>query len=329
MAKNAGKTVVLNRLIEEAAELNTPIGLTSTGRDGERIDIVTLTEKPTIYIYEGTIVATAKATLLKSEAKLEILEVTDYNTPLGTVVIARALTNGLVEIAGPDTNSQIKKVAEKMRSFGAKLVIVDGAINRKTSAAPSITDATILATGAAVSRDINKVISETQHQVHLYSIEAIAPQDKMEIATKIINDKKYATIDKNFNITFIAISTSLNNGKTIAGYINENTNYVILSGSLVSKTIDDIISATPNYKRVVFVVEDATKIFISQRDWYLLAKRGVKINVVNKINVIAVTVNPLSPYGYGFPPEDFLNKMKQALLPLPVMDVMMEDIYDK
>ncbi|SCY99909.1 lysine 5,6-aminomutase reactivase subunit KamB [Alkaliphilus peptidifermentans] len=324
MAKNSGKTVTLNRLIEEAAESNTPIGLTSTGRDGEKIDIITLTEKPTVFVYEGTIVATAKETLLNSEVKLEILEVTNFNTPLGTVVIARALNNGFVEIAGPDTNSQIKDVASKMRYYGAKLVIVDGAINRRTVAAPSITDATILAAGAVISRDINRAVEETQHQVNLFNLEEI---DKgiRHLVNSIFEEKKYAIIDKQGETTLMDIPTSLSNGRIIGGYINEGTSYVIISGSLVGKTLQDIMAASYFYKEVIFVVEDATKIFISPREWRLMKKRGLKVRVLNKINTLAVTINPTSPYGYGFEPQEFLKMMKETMFPLPVVDVMMED----
>ena len=52
MAKNSGKTVTLNQLIAEALEDNLKLGITSIGRDGEKQDIVTFTEKPLIYINE-------------------------------------------------------------------------------------------------------------------------------------------------------------------------------------------------------------------------------------------------------------------------------------
>jgi len=60
LAKNAGKTVALNYLIDEANKFNVITGITSTGRDGESIDLVTKTQKPTIFVTEGMYVATAK-----------------------------------------------------------------------------------------------------------------------------------------------------------------------------------------------------------------------------------------------------------------------------
>ena len=40
MAKNVGKTVTLNYLIEQSTKRNMVLGLTSAGRDGEKIDAV-------------------------------------------------------------------------------------------------------------------------------------------------------------------------------------------------------------------------------------------------------------------------------------------------
>ena len=71
MAKNAGKTTALNYLIEEAMDEGLVLGITSTGRDGESSDLVTNTEKPTIFVTEGVLVATARQALLISDAKVE------------------------------------------------------------------------------------------------------------------------------------------------------------------------------------------------------------------------------------------------------------------
>jgi hypothetical protein len=50
MAKNAGKTVTLNNIVEEATDEKLKLALISYGRDGEEIDAITRQEKPRIYI---------------------------------------------------------------------------------------------------------------------------------------------------------------------------------------------------------------------------------------------------------------------------------------
>ena len=46
MAKNAGKTTALNYLIEEGDDEGIRLGITSTGRDGETVDLVAGSVKP-------------------------------------------------------------------------------------------------------------------------------------------------------------------------------------------------------------------------------------------------------------------------------------------
>ena len=49
MCKNAGKTTAMNALIRENGKHGGTLGLTSIGRDGESVDVVTKTHKPGIY----------------------------------------------------------------------------------------------------------------------------------------------------------------------------------------------------------------------------------------------------------------------------------------
>ena len=101
MAKNVGKTVAFNHLIQAAAERSLTLGLTSIGRDGERRDEVFLTPKPRIFAPAGSLLATATGTLKRSEAQLEIVQRTGFTSAMGEIIFGRTRTSGLVELAGP------------------------------------------------------------------------------------------------------------------------------------------------------------------------------------------------------------------------------------
>ncbi|WP_129599222.1 hypothetical protein [Anaerophilus nitritogenes] len=323
MSKNAGKTVTLNQIIDEAMEKNIKIGLTSTGRDGENQDLVTQTEKPMIYVEEGTLLATTEGTFKYTEAKLEILEVTDFSTAMGKIVIVQAKTSGYVQIAGPNTNREIKMVCDKLLARGADLIVVDGALDRISSASPSITEATILATGAVISRDMNKVIEKTMHQVQLFALPPVQDRDIKIMAQEIIDQKGYAIIDEDKKVTSIDIQTALNSGDIIGRAITDETRYVVIGGSLVTNTLKKIVETTRKYKNVIFIVRDATKIFISSKDWLFFKKAGVQVQVIDKMDPLAVTINPYAPQGYYYEPEEFLANMKKFLNPIPVFDVVL------
>ena len=106
MCKNAGKTTMLNWMLHHD-RLQGTLGLTSIGRDGESTDVVTGTEKPGIFVREGTLIATAKDMLRLGDTTLEIMETTGIPTPLGEVVIFRARSDGNVQLAGPSITTQL------------------------------------------------------------------------------------------------------------------------------------------------------------------------------------------------------------------------------
>lgn len=63
------------------------------------------------------------------------------------------------------------------------------------------------------------------------------------------------------------------------------------------------------------------KIFIGATPWQQLRKRGFQVNVLENIQVAALTVNPYSPSGYSFDHRELLTAMREAVGDLPVIDV--------
>lgn len=322
MSKNAGKTVVLNRLIQDSLETDIVLGITSTGRDGEEEDVVTNTKKPLIFVPKGTIITTTDHVFDTGDAKLEIIHTTDYTTPMGYVIIARVIEEGNIQIAGPQTNAQLKTISELMLKFGAQLVLIDGSINRIASASVDVSEAAILASGAVLSRSMDRVITETVHTVNLMQLDEVDSKIKSLVES---DNNKVTFIDKDLRINYLNIKTAINCGNTIASNIKNNTLYVILPGSLTNKTAADIIDNTKN-KDVIVVVKDGTKIFVDANKWMQLRRKGLKVKVLNKINVKAVTLNPYSPKGYYFNPKEFLSKMRARIKDIPVIDVIIEEM---
>lgn len=167
MGKNAGKTTVLGRLITYLSQDVRTAALTSIGRDGESVDIVTGTEKPGIWVHEGTLIATAADMLRLCDITIEVLHTTGMRTPLGEVVIVRALSDGQVQLAGPSMNDQLAQAVALLQSLGAETVLIDGAISRKSLASPTVSEATILCAGASYHPDMDTVVADTAHACRL------------------------------------------------------------------------------------------------------------------------------------------------------------------
>ncbi|MEA1975062.1 MAG: hypothetical protein U9N10_05835 [Bacillota bacterium] len=321
MEKNVGKTVVLNELLEQIEYENMVVAITSIGRDGESKDIIFSTEKPLIYITTGTIFATLEIYIEQAEIEIEILEITDAITSMGRVIIGRAKQDGYIQIAGPSSNKGIKDVSNKMLNYGAELVIVDGALNRVSSASPAITEATILSTGAILDRDLKKVVSKTYHQVHLFSIKSVKDIEVNELIKEAINNSGVTLIDKNLRTKRLNIKTVLNSSKTINKEIDRDTRYIVFTGSLTTKVVKEIYEANGG-NNVIFVVRDATKLFVTERELNLFIKLGIRFNVLNEINLLAITINPYSPMGYSFNAKVFKKEMEKYFKNIMIYNVL-------
>lgn len=319
MAKNAGKTVTLNHFIEEAEEDKRVLGLTSIGRDGERIDLVTQTQKPMIYVSQGTFFATAEMLFETAEVKCEVIEVTPYQTAMGRMIIGRTLSDGYLQLAGPNTNKTIRAVSERMLELGAESILVDGALDRNTSASPAISDACVLSTGAVVSREMTKTIQETVHKASLMRLPKtqLPDQDWMKPLNKVhvVNQKGQVRVLED-------IKTALGAGKKIAEAITEETTHVVFPGALVNRTLKEIVESVAEIHQIELIVKDATKIFIDYRDWQLYMRQGIKITVLDPINLKMITVNPYSPSGYYYDRNAFIQGLKRALKDIQIVDVM-------
>jgi len=252
-AKNVGKTTTLNYMIN-IAKNKYKLGLTSIGRDGESKDEIFSIPKPRIYVEKGTIIATAKQCIFNSDITKEILVATNLKTPLGEILIIRALSDGFVELAGPSKNAELLKIKKILYDLNCDLVIVDGAVNRKSYAAPIITDATILATGAAFSQDIEKVVDHTSHLVNLLSLEAEKNPQIIRLSKKIFKIGTIGIISPNLETKIIAGINAREALKNIKKESLVDFSNIVVKGIVSDNFIEELMNYANFYNRIVLLV---------------------------------------------------------------------------
>ena len=321
MAKNAGKTTALNFLIEEAIDEGIQLGITSTGRDGESQDLVTGTEKPRVYLEEDMLVAVPTLLYDLADAGLEVVKKTKYSTAIGELLICRVKDAGYVQVAGPVINAEQKLLCRDMMELGCSLILIDGAIDRKSIASPDTSDAIILSTGAVLSRKLNKVVEETAHVVNLYRTPELEEGVIRDAITENNFDDKIMLVNGDGKIKKLDLATGLGAAKEINGAIDEDTRYIYIPGAFTNSVISDI--SLKNLKQVQFVLKDPTKIFVNAMDWGIFRKKGFRVSVLKNIEIAAITVNPWAPAGYTFDNRFLLEEMQKAIPDIPIIDVRM------
>ena len=175
MTKNTGKTVALNHLLACAAHNGVAVGVTSIGRDGEERDQVFSFPKPPVMVWPGTLVATARDTLLRAKVRFKTVCSTGLDSPMGEIMLIKVLEHGEMEIAGASRSTELQKIIAQLKQCGCDLVVLDGALGRSHHASPAIAEGVILATGAAIGGGVQDVIRKTRDRLAILGISQATP----------------------------------------------------------------------------------------------------------------------------------------------------------
>lgn len=283
LSKNAGKTTVLRALLE-ARRNDREAGAAALAAIG-----VTAT-KPHVYVQAGTLVVTVTGCLGDCDFTKQILHTTGMRTPLGQVVVTKALSDGHAALAGPVTNSQLAELTEYLIGNGAKQVIIDGAGERKTFA--SFSDgAVVLCAGAAYDRDMYTVAAETGFLCGLFGTAQASPQI-MGLFTETGASGAFTPIKLQGRDYFMC--------------------YGVLTGSMLEEMADCSI-----------VVQDCGKIFAGRREVERFFRNGGELLTVKASILAAVVINPAAG-NYNFAPDAFKAAVRAAVS-APVFNVLEND----
>lgn len=297
-AKNAGKTTVLNQIIEEFKQ--DPIALTSIGLDGEKIDNVTNKPKPRIKVFKKMLVATAFDTLKEATCKYVLYEKTNINTPMGEIVIVEITEDGLILIAGPSTKTHMIKLVNKLKKYNPINIFIDGALFRKSLAATSLSDGLILSTGASLHSNMNEVVNHTKILIDQFDLQEVHESIKNTISIH----KDNLIISKNGTVLLGSLWEERNQNK-LSEHLNKDTMFIYLKGALTDKLIYKMIEKRHDFSGFTVIIRDATHIVCSHTMYNKLEKMNVKVKVLHKMNLLFLSYNPYSPFGYEFDNNEF------------------------
>ena len=325
LAKNTGKTETLAAILREHAAAGRLVGVTSIGRDGEEHDVIDARiDKPRVQLQQGSLVATTGALLRSSGVAHERLLQTGVRTPLGEVVLARLSEAGTVEVAGPSAAADLRAVSDAMLELGAEQVLIDGAIDRRAASSPAVADGLVMATGAILSEDIEAVVAATSDAVDLVRLPATsaspsaAHPDHGAAAPVAADDEGRFVVDRR-----LALNAE---PAQIAAMLREHphAHTFFVDGALGERFLEGLLTARGERagRELKIVAGDPTKVFLSQRGprWY--ARQGVSIEVLQTIELRAITVNPVAPQSHRFDSQALRELIEEAVADVPVLDVL-------
>ena len=260
LAKNAGKTTVVNHLLAHAEGR---LGLASLGLDGEATDQLTGLAKPRIAPPAGALVSTT----VHLRGQAPILRELPYRTAAGAVVIVRAAGGAPVVVSGPTRLDELDGTLAALVAAGAERLLLEGALGRMGTAAPGRTDAVVLAAGASLAdgRD------DFPRRVRLALDALDLPLSDAAAAVEL---------------------------RRVAGYEDEAAGEVRdgavaeVGGALTGPLLERLIREG---KRATLVVGDATRVLARPQQVARARRAGVVVAARRPLAIAAVTSSPFHP----------------------------------
>ena len=323
LAKNTGKTECLNYVLRHVKDAGKRVALTSIGIDGESRDQVSQTPKPEIKVYEDMIFVTSEKHYREKRLISEVMDISTEQTSLGRLVTARAVDTGKVLLSGPAKAESMKRLIAGMNRFAVDTTIVDGALSRLSIGSPAVTDAMILATGAALSCNIPQLVRQTKYVYDRIRLPRVSPAMAEKLARI---EKGVWAVDNDGEVHDLNISSifTLANQKERL-FRHGNTLYV---AGVVSDSFMQFLRQQKHVDEITLIIRDFTKVFASMETYYAYLKKGGAIQVLRGSKLLAVCVNPLAPNGYLLDSGE-LREAIQESLGIPAYDVKKMDNNQK
>ncbi|MDR3327844.1 MAG: hypothetical protein LBT04_06965 [Prevotellaceae bacterium] len=315
--KNTGKTETLNWVLSQLKNSDRTVAVTSIGVDGEGTDAVSQTSKPEITVYEGMIFVTTENYFKQKQFSAEVLDVANGTSILGRLITAKAKNEGKILLSGATDTYTLRKIIEKNTAFGADLTVVDGALFRRSLASPAVTDAVILATGAAFSANMEVLVRKTKFVCKLIAL----PKVNESLSKLLTPIETGIWCIENNALHNLDVKSGLNISTLSAEDIEKiKRSKTVFVAGIVSDKLVDFLYKKNILKGILLITKDFTNIFLSQEKFNLLRALGVIVQVLQKTNLIAVTVNPTSPQGYVLDSDILTSRLKEDIS-VPVFDV--------
>lgn len=316
LCKNAGKTTAMCRLIEELSDGGETLAMTSVGRDGERTDVVTGTEKPEIWVRAGTLFATARGMLPLCDATLQVEGVTNVMTPLGAVGVFRALSDGFIQLAGPSAVNQLGPLSRTFRAMGADRVLIDGAAGRKSLAGAEPGATAILCVGASMDGGVSTIAAETAHTCRLFATDE-AENTGLWAALNAV-EERYALFTPEGEKLELPLEK---NGQPSYHELPREKCVLWIGGGVTGPMLRTLARRGAP---IVAASPDATHFLCDRTSAETFYRCGGSLLVRQKLNIAAVTANPWSAYGKHLDGAELLDALRCAVS-VPVINVKAED----
>jgi hypothetical protein len=239
------------------------------------------------------------------------------------VVIGRACGGDPVEVSGPTTLAELRVTVDRLQALGAEQVLVDGAINRIGSASPRVSDGVIVATGGMVGDSLDDVLETTVGALDMLLLPEVSRETRALVEEHAAAGARAVLFTPDGKAVALDVATVVGEGVTVAREVERlGASTLLIGGALTREFVDDFTRVLPPRLPVRVVVRDATVLVLPPQTIARFPKRGLSLEVLSSLKVLALTVNPFRvPQPYQ--PKIFFSAIADAVGDrVPLFDVV-------
>ena len=156
----------------------------------------------------------------------------------------------------------------------------------------------------------------------VFNVQKVVVIDKnIKEKIKEFKDEKAVLFYKNGEVAILEVSNSIDLSNILKEYLKKDLEYFYIRGAITPKIIEAFINSRGNYEKITLLAEDGTKFFINSSLLNKAKLSGIEFKVLNKINLLFVTINPHSPLGVDFNKEEFKTRLQKEIS-VPVINVL-------
>jgi len=309
ISKNCGKTSLLNYLL--AHQNKTPVGVLTTGRDGEEKDMVFGNPKPAVILPKGTLFTATAEVAAKLGSAIEVLEKLPFNAANKIILLLKALREIATEIVGPaDVSAQIQ-VAELMQAEGAEIVLIDGSLDRKSIALHPKVKSVFLVTGSSFGT-LDKITAELTRLDWLAQIPVFQDKDLKSLQDNISVYRKgsWQRTDQ---------SSLLDNEQEIVTLITDaEISKIYLPGAVTDTVFNVLKPALRNISEII--VRHPLHLHLNKTNLALLINSH-RLSCLAPLKILGIAVNSWSVTGNHLDSKILRNTVREMFPSMPVIDI--------
>lgn len=272
-----------------------------------------------VFLPDGAVVATASS-LAVNETRLESLETIPSEASLGPITICRVTGEGPVPVHGPDDPGTMREVVNRLQRRTAGLVLVDGAWERRSFAAPDVTDAVVLAVGSGYSKSPEHSAAAVRYMIETLTV---APGDATErrVWEEAASSGTMIVLDRDGRRVASLPPDPDSASRSLRVLERLDVGTIAVPDGLRDGLLAPLVRIG---LRCSLVVQDPTRLLASPVYLKAWLKSGGRVRAFRTARILAVATNPVNRAGPDSDPVEFRGLVAEAAATIPVHDVVLE-----